>query len=339
MKTYGVLLIGCGHIGMQHLLDIYYRENIRLEAVVDRDPRRAAQAARRSGALAWGQDYRPFLKSDRVDIVIIATYTDSHLSILQDCLAFHKHVLCEKPIARTLEEGRAFVQAVRQAPEKVLIAHILRHNRSYQKLKELLRQGAIGDIRLLRMVQNHHAMNWPRYCRLLEDCSPTVDCGVHYYDVAQWLTGSVITEVSGFGAKTQPDAPRMNYTLVSFRMENGCAGFYEAGWGQNLRSCNVKEFIGAKGRLTLELQAQRERDCEEGDLITLLHSETNTYETINVQAEYKDMYAQLEALIAMIETNVPGDPTIDEAWSAFRVALAAEEAIATGRLIRIEETI
>ena len=82
MKTYGVLLIGCGHIGMQHLLDIYYRDNIRVEAVVDQDPERATQVARRCGALAWGQDYRPFLKSDRVDIVIIATYTDSHFERL-----------------------------------------------------------------------------------------------------------------------------------------------------------------------------------------------------------------------------------------------------------------
>ena len=159
MKTYGVLLIGCGHIGMQHLQDIYYRENIRLEAVVDKEPERAAQAARRCGALAWGQDYRHFLESDRVDIVIIASYTDSHLPILLECLAHHKHVLCEKPIARTLEEGQAFVEAVQKAPEKVLIAHILRHNRSYQKVRELVQEGAIGELRLLRMVQNHHAMN------------------------------------------------------------------------------------------------------------------------------------------------------------------------------------
>lgn len=51
MKTYGVLLIGCGHIGMQHLQDIYYRENIRLEAVVDKEPERAAQAA--AAAALW----------------------------------------------------------------------------------------------------------------------------------------------------------------------------------------------------------------------------------------------------------------------------------------------
>lgn len=47
MRTYGILLIGCGHIGMQHLEDIYYRPNVRIEGVVDQDPARAQEAARR----------------------------------------------------------------------------------------------------------------------------------------------------------------------------------------------------------------------------------------------------------------------------------------------------
>ena len=49
MKTYGVLVIGCGHIGMEHLLDIYYRDDIRVEAVVDMNPAVAEAAARRCG--------------------------------------------------------------------------------------------------------------------------------------------------------------------------------------------------------------------------------------------------------------------------------------------------
>lgn len=335
MRIYGVMLIGCGHIGMEHLLGIYHRDNVRIEAVVDCDPEKAQAAARRCGALHWDTDYRPYLGSERVDIVIIATYTDSHLSILRDCLAAHKHVLCEKPIALTEEEGCAFVEAVKAAPEKVLIAHILRHNRSYQKIRELIQSGAIGELTLFRMSQNHHAMDWPRYCRLMEDCSPTVDCGVHYYDIAQWITGSRITEVTGFGQKTQLDTPRENYTLVTFRMENGVGGFYEAGWGQSIRACNVKEFIGTKGRITLELQSRRNPDSEEGDLLTVYHSDTGVYETINVQAAYKDMYAQLQTLIDMIETDAPGDPTIDEVWSAFLVAQAADKAVTENTTVRL----
>ncbi len=336
MKTYGILLIGCGHIGMQHLENIYFRPDIRIEGVIDQDPMRAQEAARRSSARAWGTDYHRFLDSEAVDIAIIATYTDSHLPILLDCLTHHKHVLCEKPIARTREEGLHFVKAVRSAPEKVLIAHILRHNRSYGKIRELIRNGAVGELKMIRMIQNHHAMNWERYCRLLMDCSPTVDCGVHYYDLVQWITGSPIVEVSGFGTKTQEDAPQENYTMITYRLENGCAGFYEAGWGQSLRACNVKEFIGTKGCITLEMKMQRSRDYEEGDCITLYHSDSGVYETINIQSEYKDMYAQLETLIHMIETDMPGTPSIEDVWSAFCVALAAERSIKDGRTISIE---
>lgn len=337
MKIYGVLLIGCGHIGTEHLLDIYYRDNIRIEAVVDKNPEAAKAAARRSGALAWGTDYREFLERDSVDIVIIATYTDTHLPILMDCLAHHKHVMCEKPIGNSVEQGRQFVEAVKAAKEKVLVGHILRHNASYLKIRELIQSGAIGELRLARMAQNHHTLDWDRHRRLLEDCSPAVDCGVHYFDVIQWFTGSRITEVTGFGAKTQDDACRDNFNMITFRLENGCAGYYEVGWGENIRTLNMKEFIGTKGRITLDMLMNRETDTEEGDRITVYHGDTGTYETINVQSVYKNMYAQLETLIDMIEHDTPGSPTIDDVWRAFLVAQSAQQSLETGRPVAIPE--
>ena len=338
MKTYGVLVIGCGHIGMEHLLDIYYHEDIRIEAVVDKNPAIAEAAARRCGALAWGTDYLPFLENDRIDIVIIATYTNTHLPILRSCLAHHKHVLCEKPIGETVELGRELVETVKAAKEKVLIGHILRHNASYLKIRELIQSGVIGELRLARMAQNHHtAQDRDRHRRLLEDCSPAVDCGVHYFDVIQWFANSKIIEVSGFGAKTQDDASRDNFNMVTFRLENGCAGYYEVAWGESIRTYNLKEFIGTKGRITLDMVVNRGQDCEEGDRITIYHSDTGVYETVNVHTKYKDMYAQLESLIDMIENDTPGNPTIDEVWQAFRVAQAAQESIESGRPVRIEE--
>ena len=336
MKQYGVMLIGCGHIGMEHLMSICYHEDVRLEAVIDNDAERAAMAARRSGALAWGTDYRPFLEKPEIDVVIIATYTDSHLPILKECLAYHKHVLCEKPLAGTLEKGKEFVDTVKNAGEKVLIAHILRHNRSYQKIRELIEGGAIGELRLIRICQNHHALDWERYRRLLQDCSPTVDCGVHYYDLVQWITGSVVTQVTGFGTKTQEDAPRDNYNLVSFRMANGVSGIYEAGWGKSIRFDNTKEFIGTRGRISLELQATRGADQEEGDRITVYHSDTGVYETCNLHSLYKNMYGQLSTLFRMIEGTSVGNPTIDDVWKAFRVAQLAQESVETGKTIDID---
>ncbi len=337
MKKYGVMLIGCGHIGAEHLDDIYHRPEFELEAVVDRDPQRAQQFAQRYGARSWGEDYMPFLFDKAIQIVIIATYADSHLSILEDCLAAGKHVLCEKPVAYSLEDGRRFCELVKNARTKVLVAHILRHNASYRKIAELIHGGAIGELRLMRMVQNHHAMNWPRYKNLLENCPPIVDCGVHYLDVMQWFSGSPIVQVSGISAKLDEDAPRDNYGMIHATMENGCIGYYESGWGQNIAAQNVKEFVGTEGRITLTLQYNRASDQEEGDLITLYRSDSKEYRTVNLPSKYKDMYAQMMTLVNMIEHNSPADPTIDEVFRAFLVAKTAEKAIAAGKVLDIKQ--
>ena len=335
-KQYGIMLIGCGHIGSEHLAGIYYRDNVRIEAVIDFNLETAQLTARKYGARHYGTDYRPFLTDPGVDIVIIATYAASHLSILKDCLANGKHVLCEKPITQSIEDGRECYHAVKAAQSKVLVAHILRHNHSYLTIKQLIDQGTIGELRLMRMVQNHHTMNWPRYRRLLEDCPPVVDCGVHYIDIMQWFSQSRVTDVSGIGTYLEADAKHPNYGMITLRLENGCIGYYEAGWSKNTASQNLKEFIGTKGRITLTMRNYRLRDQEEGDLISVYHSDTGVYESINLQSEYKDMYAQLSALTDMIENDTPGNPTIDDVFSAFFVALEADRAIREKQILRID---
>lgn len=336
MREYGVMLIGCGHIGAEHLDDIYHRPEFSVEAVVDRDPQRAQKFAQRYDARSWGEDYMPFLFDRAIQIVIIATYADTHLSILEDCLAAGKHVLCEKPVASSLEEGRRFYELVKSARTKVLVAHILRHNASYRKIAELIHSGAIGQLRLLRMVQNHHAMNWPRYQKLLEHCPPFVDCGVHYLDVMQWFSNSRIAQVSGISTKLDPDSPQDNYGMIHAVMENGCVGYYESGWGKNIAAQNVKEFVGTEGRITLTLQYNRHGDQEEGDLITLYRNDTKQYQTINQLCKYKDMYAQMMTLVDMIENDVPADPSIEDVFSAFVAAKTAEQAIAAGTMLTID---
>lgn len=335
MKTYGIMLIGCGHIGREHIQDIYFRDEFRIEAVVDQNMDRVTEFMHRYHAKDGGTDYRPFLQSSAIDIVIIATYADSHLTILEQCLRAGKHVLCEKPIARTLEDAQKFCRLVEEASTKVLVAHILRHNRSYQAIAELIHSGAIGQLRLIRMVQNHHAMNWSRYKRLMEDCPPIVDCGVHYLDIMQWFSGSRITQVSGISTKLDPDSPCDNFGMIHVRMENGCIGYYEAGWGKNISAQNVKEFVGDLGRITLTLQSNRALDNEEGDLITIYHGDTGEYVTKNIQAKYKNMYAQLRHLVDMIEQNIPANPTMEQVFQAFRAALIANKAIEENRTLSL----
>lgn len=340
MKSkYGVVLIGCGHIGEAHLSDIYYRDKVQVVGVVDLVEENARAFAKKYGAQSYGIDYHPYLERDDVDIVIIATYVGSHLPILRDCLAAGKHVLCEKPIAGSLEDGREFYRLVKENPQcKVLVAHILRYNETYRRVAKMIHEGAIGEIRLIRMAQNHHIMNRERYAALLRDCPPIVDCGVHYVDVIRWFTGLDIVSLSGVGCRIGDVAPEgtYNYGLLTMQLENGASAYYEAAWADTTASYNLKEFVGDKGRIRLVLKDYRFQDHEEGDLIEYFNAEENCYHTINIQSKYKDMWAQLQGLIEMIETDSEGFPTIDDVFIAYRLALLGDRAIKERRFIDLK---
>ena len=84
------------------------------------------------------------------------------------------------------------------------------------------------------------------------------------------------------------------------------------------------------------MRDHRSQNQEEGDLISLYHSDTGIYETINLQTAYKDMYAQISTLIDMIEHQTPGNPTIEEVYSAFCVAMEADRAIREGTILTLK---
>ncbi len=327
MKKYGILLIGCGYIGCEHLKDIYYRPEFEIVAVVDKSEERAALAAKKYNALSYGKDYKPFLSDKRIQIVIIATYPDTHLKIAKECLLYGKHVLCEKPIARTFEESLKFYNMALKSKSKVQVAYILRHNKSYHKIKELIDSKIIGELKVIRMVQNQHISDWSRYCSLLENCMPIVDCGVHYIDIVRWFTGSEITKVSGFGTKIDEDSPKYNYTIMNFETENGCQGFYESCWSRNIGAQNVKEFIGTEGRITLTLAKHRGEEIADGDLIRIYSKDSEEYRSICYKSVYKDMYAQILSLINSIENDTPTVPSLEDVFKAQQIALEAEKAI------------
>jgi len=327
-KVYGVAVIGCGYIGCEHIEDIYYRDNVHLVAVVDQNMEKAQETAHKYGAGTYEMDYRKVINRPDVDIVIIATYVDTHLPIMEACVKAGKHVLCEKPVAASKEQGMRFFEIAEQAQAEgiqVMVGHILRHNRSYQTIYEYIKQGIIGELKLIHFIQNHHALVWERYKRLLQDCSPIVDCGVHYLDVMQWMSRQQITEVNGWSCKLDADAPCDNFGCVQITLSGGCKGLYESGWSKNLKAGNCKEFIGEKGYIRLTLQADRIFDKEEGDLIEIYHSDTGTYKTINLLAKYKDMYAQFQELVNRIEGQPHNNFSLKDAKEAFMAAACAAD--------------
>ncbi|MBE6871330.1 MAG: Gfo/Idh/MocA family oxidoreductase [Ruminococcaceae bacterium] len=335
MKKYGVVVVGCGKIGQEHLSDIYYRENVNIVGVVDINEETAQVCARKFNAESWSVDWRDYLKRDDVDIVIIATYIDTHMRIMRACLENGKHVLCEKPVVATEQGVKEFADLVLSSNCKVRVGYILRHNETYKYVQNCIENGLIGKPIVMRMVQNHHAMNWERYKRLLKDCSPIVDCGVHYFDIMQWFTGADITSVHGIKAAVDDDldVDEYNYGLVTVTLSDGSVGYYEAGWGQSISADNVKEFIGPKGRLRIVYSTNRYEHREEGDLIEYFDAKTHSYNQINLVSQYKPMWVQFSSLVEAIEKDLPNKPHVDAVCASTLAAINADKALLKGEII------
>lgn len=329
-KQYGIAVIGCGQMGEVHIRDIYYKDNANLVYACDLKPERAENFRKKYGAENVTADYRDCLRSDKVNVVIIATYPSTHLEILKECIKNGKHVICEKPIAPTLEEGQEFVKLVKENPHcKVLVGHILRHNESYRRIAEMIKNDVIGHPIIFRMVQNHHTMNWQKYLSLIKETSPLIDCGVHYVDIVQWFAGAEITDISAMGLRTDEDVPegKYNYGMMTFRLSDGSVGYYEAGWSNTMSSDNLKEFVGPKGRIKLIYRRDRQTHQEEGDLIELYKYPDKSYEMINMQSDRKPTGRQFDHLIKMIETGCEAVPSIDEVLRCFEVTLQADQIV------------
>lgn len=329
-KIYGVALIGCGQMGATHLDNIYYKDNVEIICVCDHDINKAKLFQKKYNAKNIETDTATAISNAEVDIIICATYPSSHLEILKLCIKYGKHLICEKPITTNLEDGKEFKELVNAHPEcKVLIGHILRHNNTYNTVANMIRNGAIGKPIIMRMSQNHHTMNWERYLKLIDETSPIIDCGVHYFDVMQWFTGEKITDVSGIGARTENDVPngKYNYGLITVRLSGGSVGYYEAGWSNTISSDNLKEFIGPKGSIKIVFSRNRFEHQEEGDLIEYYRYPEKKYEIINIDGIRKPTDTQFDYLIKMIEDNILANPTIDEVYESLRLAVAADESI------------
>ncbi len=330
MKKYTVALLGCGRMGEAHLSEIYYKENVYIKYVCDKDISKAKLFQRKYAASLAVTSADVCIKDKEVDIVIIATYPETHTTLLQACLENGKHVLCEKPIATSMKDSKKFYDLTIAYPEcKVLIGHILRHSLTYNRVAELISSGVIGGPIIMRMIQNHHAMDWERYRALICETSPIIDCGVHYFDVMQWFTGEKIVGVSGISQKLSSDLPdgKYDYGMVTLRLSDGSIGYYEAGWCNTTASENVKEFIGPRGRIKIVYADDRLTNREEGDLIEIYHFPERTYELINVKCKRKPTDLQFDYLIEMIEKNVPAKPTLEEALDCCMWTFKADEAI------------
>ncbi|GAA3232477.1 Gfo/Idh/MocA family protein [Nonomuraea helvata] len=174
----------------------------RMAVIAGRSKERTEAAAAQLGWADVETDWRELIKRDDVQIVDICTPGDSHAEIAIAALQAGKHVICEKPLANTVEEAQAMVRAAASATGRSMVAFNYRRVPAIALARRFVEEGRLGEIRHVRAA---YLQDWivdpefPLVWRLQKDKAGSGalgDIGAHIVDAAQFITGQNIVGVS-----------------------------------------------------------------------------------------------------------------------------------------------
>ncbi len=251
-----------------------------LAALCGRDQAAAQAAARRYGFGGVETDWRALLERDDVQLIDVCTPGDSHAEISVAALEAGKHVLCEKPLANTVAEAEAMAAAAARAQARGVRSMVGFNYRRVPALalaRELIAGGRVGEIRHVRA---SYLQDWladpafPLTWRLQKEHAGSGalgDLGAHVVDLAQYLTGQLVSGVCGVAATFVPERPvpggdgrtgRVTVDdAVAFtgRLETGALATFEATRFASGRKNALRiEVYGARGSLAFDLERLNE---------------------------------------------------------------------------------
>ena len=186
-------LIGCGKIGqVRHLPEYAAHPDCKITALYDINLERAKELAVKYGATAY-DSVEALLASD-VEAVSVCSSNTSHAEITIAALKAGKHVLCEKPMATTLEDSEAMVAAAKEAGKRLMIGQNQRLAGAHKKAKELIDAGTIGELYFVESEYAHDYLGregvdgW----RADKDREPIIGGACHAIDLLRWIAGDPI---------------------------------------------------------------------------------------------------------------------------------------------------
>lgn len=255
-QTLKVAIIGCGGIANgKHMPSLSKQKNVEMVAFCDIVESRAEDAASKFGAEGAKvyTDYQELLKDKSIDVVHVCTPNDSHSVITVSALEAGKHVMCEKPMAKTSEQALEMIEAAKRTGKKLSIAYQNRFRNDSLYLKELIETGELGDIYYGKAIalRRRGVPTWGVFLdEEKQGGGPLIDIGTHALDLTLWLMdnykpksvmGSVFHKLSGrenaanaFGPWDPKEFNVEDSAFGFVTMENGATIQVEASWALNV---------------------------------------------------------------------------------------------------------
>lgn len=338
-----VLIAGLGNMGQSHALAHHAHPDTTIVGLVNRSKVELPEEL---------TDYPFFDHFDRAlaetapDLVVVATYTDSHADYAVAAMEAGAHVFVEKPLASNVADAQRVIETAKRENRKLGVGYILRHHPSWQRLISEARDLGGPYVFRLNLNQQSDGPTWETHKALMKSTSPLVDCGVHYVDVMCQITDAIPVRVHGIGLRLSDEiAPEMyNYGQLQVTFDDGSVGWYEAGWGPMMSETAffVKDVISPNGAVSIIDGNKGASDDVDGHTKVggLLIHRVGGDQIIDMPDEPGHQAlcdAEQAWIIGAIQNDIILTRHMSDALQSLRICLAADESIRTGQIITLGE--
>jgi myo-inositol 2-dehydrogenase/D-chiro-inositol 1-dehydrogenase len=203
MAVFRMGLVGAGRMGRTHLRALAGSDLLRVVAVAD--PLESARAAVEAPGISIYADLAAMLRAGRLDGVLIASSSDTHLAGIAELAAAGIPILCEKPCGLSSRQGQEAAAVAAAAKVPLQVAYWRRFVPSLRTLKTRIAAGELGDLYLAACYQWDEQPPPPSF--RTRSGGIFIDMGVHEFDQVRWLSGQEIAELHAVAARSLSDPP------------------------------------------------------------------------------------------------------------------------------------
>ncbi|NLJ73694.1 MAG: Gfo/Idh/MocA family oxidoreductase [Firmicutes bacterium] len=325
-------VIGYGTMGQVHSQSYKELENAALTAVADQEPKRREQIEQELGVKAVSNADEIF-QDESIDLVDICVPTYLHEEMIAKAVEAGKHIFVEKPLARSLDQGKKILALTKNYRKKVGVGHVVRFSPEYVAARESVQQGEIGRPAVVRTFRggSQFPRGWQDWYADFELSGGVIlDLVIHDIDYLRWVFGEVerVYAKSTHGRTTA----HLEHAMIVLRFKNGVIAHVEGSWtnypGQFYTTF---EFSGDEGLISFD-----SRKTAPIVQITAKQSEDSKDVVIPENPFLVSPYtAEIADMVEAIKDDREPAVTVQDAFDTLRVALAAVESAQTGKVISL----
>jgi myo-inositol 2-dehydrogenase/D-chiro-inositol 1-dehydrogenase len=330
----GIAVLGAGRIGTLHAANVARQvPGATLVGVADVDLAAARRTVEGAGAGRATVQYQELLDDPAVQAVVVATPTDTHAAVMADAARAGKHILCEKPMALTLEATRTAVETVERAGVLLQIGFNRRFDPAWVRAQQAVMRGDIGEPWIVKLVGRDPRIAPLSYLQV--SGGQFKDQAIHEYDAARWLMGREVEEVFATGSVlVEPAVAQLgdvDTSLTTLRFAGGALGLVDscrrAVYGFDVRG----EMHGSGGKLMI--------GYERRTAVTLLEPNRASHDHIDWFLErFADAYRdEVIDFVDCIRTGRAPRVGAEDGYRALQIAVAAGRSHRERRPVRMEE--